>query len=171
MGRRNVIDEILDPGHEANRSQALPKEYVFLVHGHSDRIRDQIDLYMTKELGVEVVVMRADPNSGHTLTEKFELAATRCSFAVVIITPDDEFTMQDGNRVRRPRQNVILELGYFWGKFGRKKKIAIILDHVQNLEYPSDIDGVGWIPITSDLAETKSQLRRELQAAGIRIRS
>jgi hypothetical protein len=35
------------------------------------------------------------------------------------------------------------------------------------MELPSDIQGIGWIPITPDLAETKLLLRRELVASGL----
>jgi predicted nucleotide-binding protein len=141
---------------------------VFLVHGTNHQIRDKIDLYLTKDLGLDTIVMEAGPNRGRTLPEKFEEIAAKASFAIFIMTADDR--LQDRNTGQpedRPRQNVILEAGYFWGALGRRGHIAFLVESTPSLKLPSDIQGLGWIPITEDLAEAKLQLRKELEAAEI----
>lgn len=61
----------------------------------------------------------------------------------------------------RARQNVILELGLFIGRMGRKQVCVLAAPDV---EQPSDILGVVTISTADDW---KSALRKELQAVGI----
>jgi len=138
---------------------------VFLVHGRNTTVRDRVDLYLTKELGLHVKVMAAEAHGGRTLPEKFEDVAQACSFAVFLMTGDDILRTADGAEIRRARQDVVLEIGYFWGALGRRQHVAFLVD--QDLDLPSDIHGVAWIPITPDLAETKLRLRKELEDAGL----
>ena len=155
------------PGSIENKpTTATGRGTVFLVHGQNTSVRDAIDLYLTKELGLRVKIMAAEAHGGRTLPEKFEEIAQECSFAVFLMTGDDHlFTDKRGIHIIRARQNVVLEIGYFWGAIGRRKHVAFLVD--QGLDLPSDIQGVGWIPITVDLSETKLRLRKELEDAGL----
>jgi predicted nucleotide-binding protein len=149
----------------AQRSAAAGRE-VFIVHGRNHTIRDKVDLYLTKDLGLTTVVMQAGAMRGLTLPEKFEQAAKRAAFAVFLLTADDTMSI-DGRVFRRARQNVVLEIGYFWGLLGRQGNVAFLVEDHPDMELPSDIVGIGLIPITSDLGETKLRLRQELEVAGI----
>jgi predicted nucleotide-binding protein len=145
-----------------------PPTKVFLVHGRNLSIRDSIDLFLSKELRLTTVVMEAGAHEGRTLPEKFESLAAQCSFAIFIITLDDSLTDNTtGKKIKRARQNVILEVGYFWGRLGRQRKVAFLVQEDMEKDLPSDIDGIGWIPITKDLALTKQKLTQELRAVGI----
>ena len=144
---------------------------VFIVHGRDHVIRDKIDLFLTKDCGLSTVVMEAGANTGRTLPEKFEEMASSCSFAVFVLSADDELVERGtGVQRRRARQNVILEVGFFWGLLGRKGNCAFLIENHPEMELPNDIQGIAWIPITADLAQTKSQLAKELQAAGISLK-
>ena len=140
---------------------------IFLVHGQNHAIRDQLDLFLTKDLGLTVRVMAAGPHKGRTLPEKFEEVAATCAFAVFVLTADDVLRTADGRSVRQARQNVILEIGYFWGTLGRRGRVAFLVENHSEMELPSDVQGIGWISITGDLGETKLRLRQELAAAGV----
>ena len=153
------------PSVQGKPTTAAGNGTVFLVHGRNTTVRDRVDLYLTKELGLHVKVMAAEAHGGRTLPEKFEEIAQECSFAVFLMTADDQLRTSDGSELRRARQNVVLEVGYFWGALGRRKHVAFLVD--QDLDLPSDIHGVGWIPITGDLAETMLRLRKELEDAGL----
>lgn len=63
----------------------------------------------------------------------------------------------------RARQNVIFELGFFMGRFGRKR-VATLIE--ENVEMPSDLNGLGYISFSSDW---KKQLLKELDVAGMPI--
>lgn len=158
------------PVGEQGITEGLGKgTYVFLVHGRDLTTRDRIHLYLSNDLGLEVKVMAGEAHGGRTLPEKFEEIAGQCSFAVFLLTADDECRLSDGTVSRRARQNVILEIGYFWGSLGRRKKVAFLVD--PELDPPSDIQGVGWIPLTLDLGETRLRLRTELEAAGLLLQA
>lgn len=141
---------------------------VFIVHGRNHTVRDKIDLFLTKDLGLKTVVMEAGPFGGRTLPEKFEDLARSCAFAIFILSADDSLVDKTtGTEIRRARQNVILEIGFFWGAFGRRGRVAFLVENDPRMELPSDIQGMGWIPITADLAETKMRLDAELRTAGV----
>jgi predicted nucleotide-binding protein len=141
---------------------------VFIVHGHNLAVRDQIDLFLSRDLGLRTAVMQAGAHGGRTLPEKFEEIAASCDFAVFLLTADDHLQhLGTGARVKRARQNVILEVGYFWGALGRRHKVAFVVEADAAMELPSDIQGLGWIPLTADLGETKLRLQAELRSAGL----
>ena len=62
----------------------------------------------------------------------------------------------------RSRQNVIFELGYFYGKLQRKSG-KIILIHKGELEIPSDILGVAFIHTNDDIRSISEEIRNELK--------
>lgn len=148
-------------GDEPMRQQSK----IFIVHGSNHVIRNEIRIFLI-DLGLQTVVMDATASGGRTLPEKFEDIARECQFAVFILSADDDLTDHSNNeRIKRARQNVILEVGYFWGALGRRGNVAFLVDSA--IEIPSDIQGIGYIPITADLGETKLKLRQELEAAGL----
>lgn len=149
-------------------AQPVKDGSIFIVHGRNHEVRDKIDLYLSKELKLRTEIMEAGSHQGRTLSEKFEEMAERVSFAIFILSADDLLTDAVTKRsIRRARQNVILEVGYFWGLLGRRGRVAFLVDTHPEMELPTDIQGLGWIPITDDLAQTKLQLSRELMAARI----
>jgi hypothetical protein len=82
---------------------------------------------MLQRLGLHPVVLHEKPNSGRTIIEKFA-GYSAVGFAVVLLSPDDvgrESKKQSDELCPRPRQNVILELGFFLGKLGRDHVVAL----------------------------------------------
>ena len=59
----------------------------------------------------------------------------------------------------RARQNVIIELGFFIGKCGRDKVCSLVVD---NLEAPSDCDGVVYVEFDK-FESWKTHFFRELK--------
>ena len=107
------------------------------------------------------MILHQEANQARTIIEKIDIHGD-VSFAVVLLTPDDEGCNKEGSLLPRARQNVILELGYFIGRLGRDKVCALKKGEV---EIPSDYLGVvretmdgngGW----------RQNLARELGAAG-----
>jgi hypothetical protein len=76
-------------------------------------------------------------STGATIVEKLE-AYANVAFAVVLLTPDDVGGIVGGPQNARARQNVVLELGYFLGRLGRKRTCALV---VEGIEIPSDFSG------------------------------
>lgn len=105
-----------EPAARLTATHAAAPEHgaVFIVHGRNHAVRDKIDLFLTKDLGLKTVVMEAGPFAGRTLPEKFEELARSCSFAIFILSADDSLIDKaTGTEIRRARQNVILEIGFF----------------------------------------------------------
>ena len=138
---------------------------VFVVHGRDGGTRDTVARFL-ENLGLQVTILQERPNEGRTIIEKFE-DYSEVGFAVVLCTPDDVGALASGkqNWRYRARQNVILELGFFWGRLGRAKVCALIEG---DIEMPSDYYGVGYISLDESDA-WKWQLLRELKVAGLRV--
>ncbi|MDZ4800142.1 MAG: nucleotide-binding protein [Bryobacteraceae bacterium] len=136
---------------------------VFIVHGHDEGVREAVARFLT-QIEFEPVILHEQANQGRTIIEKVE-AHGDVPFAVVILTPDDEGRAQDGDLRPRARQNVLLELGFFLGRLGRRNVCALKRGE---LEIPSDFDGVVYEQFDAN-GGWKQALGRELQAAGFEI--
>lgn len=139
---------------------------VFLVHGHDEGTKHNVARFLEK-LGVEPVILQEQINKGMTIIEKFQEFAKRAGFAIILMTPDDVGypINKEENKKHRPRQNVILELGYFTALLGRDKTMVLVKG---DIELPSDVIGVTYERI--DEGEGwKMRLARELREAGFKV--
>ncbi len=135
---------------------------IFVVHGHDETALYQLKEYIQSTLGLpRPVVLREQPSLGRTIIEKFEAAADETDLVFVLLTPDDEATAASGNNMRRARQNVIFELGYFFAKLQRHSGRVLLL-HKGPLEIPSDISGLIYVDISNGIESAGEVLRREL---------
>ncbi len=138
-------------------------ETVFLVHGHDHGARHEVARVIQQLTGAEPVILDEQASRGRTLVEKFEQHATAARFAVVLLTADDIGGPRDGMRQQpRARQNVVFELGYFFGTLGRDHVVVLI---TAGVEKPSDVDGLGYIRYPD--GDWKVELAREMTAAGL----
>ena len=150
--------------HETDTGRA--EGPIFVVHGHSDVLRHEVVRVLERATGREVVVLHEQPNQGQTILEKFESHAASSAYAVVLLTGDDHGAAKSDDAQRpRGRQNVVFELGFFFGKLGRRR-VAVLLE--PNVEKPSDIDGLVYISV-DPAGAWKYALARDLDAAGISV--
>jgi predicted nucleotide-binding protein len=141
---------------------------IFLVHGRDDARKYELMHLLERTAQPEVMVLHEHANRGETIIEQFERHAQVASFAIVLLTADDEGRLrgaEDQPLRPRGRQNVILELGVFIGLLGRKR-VAILRD--TEIEDPSDLSGLVYIPLDSGGA-WHNKLLHELDAAGIQV--
>lgn len=126
---------------------------VFLVHGHDHAFRDEVERHLLT-LGVQPVVLSKVKGGSKSLLDKFETLATQASFAVVLVSPDDlgasrlqyESQKSGGHHTLkyRARENVILELGFFYGRLGWDHVFVVrksAQDPWPDFEIPSDLAG------------------------------
>jgi predicted nucleotide-binding protein len=139
---------------------------VFIVYGHDVEAREQLELLL-RRMKLEPVILQNLPIGGQTIIEKLETNLD-VRYACVLLTPDDEGHPTDQPKEKKPRarQNVVLELGMFLVRLGRKR-VAIL--HKSNLELPSDINGLIYIKFNKRVDEVKERLGAELQEAGFPI--
>ena len=137
---------------------------VFVVHGQNAKAKSAVVSFLSS-LGLVAIVLHEQANMGRHLLTKFIDEAELATFAVVLLTDDDEGGQKGGPYAARARQNVILELGYFLSHLGQAKVCAL---KTPGVETPSDFDGIVYIAM--DAGENwQSELRRELVAARMPI--
>ena len=175
---RRLVHDLIDQAIEMFETGNVPapepegkkmsqsRSTVFLVHGRDELAKQTVARYL-ESLGLRVIILHEQPSAGRTLIEKVEHYGA-ADFAVVLLTPDDEGGLA-GPNVRKPRarQNVILELGYFLGRLGRKH-VAALAD--PEVEKPSDYDGVVYIPWSPSGGVWPSMLLSELREAGLSVK-
>lgn len=84
-------------------------------------------------------------------------------------TKECPYPKNDESKKRhRARQNVVLELGMLLSRIGREK-VAILLSQSEDMEKPSDIDGLIYIPFKDNIEETKLSLAKEMQSNGYEL--
>ena len=86
---------------------------------------------------------------------------------LILLTPDDLVVKEDTEKQLHARQNVIFELGYFVGKFGRKSGRVLLL-YGGDLEIPSDLLGIIYIDVSKGITSAGEKLRRDLANAQVR---
>ncbi|WP_299720547.1 nucleotide-binding protein [Tardiphaga sp.] len=115
-------------------------------------------------MGLDPIILHLRPNGGRHLLTKFREESEGASFAVVLMTPDDEGGIAGaGANKLRARQNVVFELGFFIGKLGPANVAALLKADV---EKPSDFDGIAYISFDA-AGQWKTLLARELHHAKI----
>jgi predicted nucleotide-binding protein len=167
---RALEDEIADQEQLALPASAppeapekgTPSRKVFVVHGRDNDAKNEVARFLGR-LGLEEIILHERANRGRHLLTKFQEESEGASFAVVLITPDDEGALVGEPHRKRARQNVVFELGFFIGKMGPANVAALVKGDV---ERPSDFDGIGYINLDA-AGGWKGLLARELKAAGV----
>ena len=148
-------------------SQTTTPRRVFIVYGHDLQAREQLELLL-RRLRLEPIVLQNIPGGGDTIIEKLEVL-TAADYACVLVTPDDEGRARSDTSDLRPRarQNVVLELGMVLSRLGRSR-VAVLVKG-DEIERPSDIDGLLYIPFSNHIDEAKNLLAANLKEAGFSI--
>lgn len=129
---KNLEESKIPPPPPPAPTVAGPK--IFIGHGRSPLWRDLKD-HLTDKQGYSVTAYEVGARAGHTIRDILDEMLTAGSFALLVMTGEDETISGD----LRPRQNVVHELGLFQGKLGFSRAIAVVENGV---ELFSNIDGV-----------------------------
>ena len=157
---------------------------VFIVHGRDHEPMKELKT-IVYEFGLYPIVLHEKASGGLTLAEKLERYSKDVGYAFVILTPDDVGALRSKfvdvhpkvlpkrsiKSIRdikpRARQNVIFEMGYFWGLLKRQKVCCLLKGDV---EKPSDIEGILYIPFKDSVEEVRLEIFKELTEAGYEIK-
>jgi predicted nucleotide-binding protein len=140
---------------------------VFIVHGHNDTLKYEI-AHSLQKAGLDVTILHEEANKGRTILEKFSEHAAEVGFAIVLLTADDEGRTKDSllaGLQARARQNVVFELGFFFGRLGRGRVCAVLESGV---EIPSDLHGLVYVKHDST-GRWKTDVAKEIHATGINV--
>lgn len=144
----------------------VPGNAVFVVHGSNSGRREEVARFLAQVLGdrTPVIVLHEQPSRGRTLIEKFEASAAEAQYAVVLLTADDEARARGTDTWEaRARQNVVFELGFFFGKLGRQR-VAVLYE--SGVQRPSDIEGLVYIAL-DEAGAWKLELTKEMKAVDL----
>lgn len=143
-------------GSSQGRDRQTNEKRVFIVYGHDTGARNGLELIL-RRVQLNPIILENIPGVGDTLIEKLE-SLTEADFACVLLTPDDvgASTSASDNLRPRARQNVVLELGMVLSRLGRHR-VAILVKG-DDLEKPSDIDGLVYISYESEVGEVATAL-------------
>lgn len=139
---------------------------VFIVHGHDDAKKHEVARFLSDLTKRKPIILHEQANNGKTLIEKFEQYAASAGYAVVIATADDTGGPVGASDLKpRARQNVVFELGFFFGALGRDK-VALLYE--EGVEKPSDVDGLVYLPL-DQAGAWKMSLARDIEGAGVGV--
>lgn len=169
---KKLLELPVEGASEVRSEQTAAKttRNVFVVYGHDGTARTQVEA-MLRRWQLEPIILDQIPSEGQTLIEKLEKYSDQdVCFAVVLATPDDFGYRKDheDEKKYRARQNVILELGLLLGKLGRAK-VGIFIKNQEQMERPSDIQGLIYLPFVNDVEEAKLTLAKEMGKQGIKV--
>ena len=91
--------------------------------------------YIESDVQLKTAELAQQPNMGRTVIEKLLDTADDCDSAVIVMTGDDV----DDQGEARVRENVMHEIGFFQGRYGRDR---VILLHEDNVNIPTNLSGV-----------------------------
>jgi predicted nucleotide-binding protein len=115
---------------------------ILVVHGHDHESRDAL-VRLLVALGLpQPIVMAAEPELGRALPQKFQDLAEKVDAAIALVTEDDLGRLRGEADVMlrgRARQNVWVEVGWFWGKLGLARTMLL---GRRGVEMPSDLSGL-----------------------------
>jgi predicted nucleotide-binding protein len=130
-------DAVLNAALEIAWIQGAPK--LMVIHGRSTH-RDVLKEYLKSRVG-RVIVLADELDNTELITAKFERLAATVDGAVALLTPDDtgSLALDPASAAPRARENVWIEVGWFWGRRGRSKLLLLKQGEVT---IPSDLRGV-----------------------------
>jgi predicted nucleotide-binding protein len=165
-------EQSAQPGSETNA--------VFIVHGHDYAFLDEVMAFLATT-GVEAVVLTRLGRDDQSLFQRFFRYGQKARFALALISADDMGVScaqygADGVGERalqfRARQNVILELGFFFGRLGWQNVFVLQKPPPKvypNFERPSDLDGVVF-NVMDGSGSWKGELVERLRKAGFTLK-
>lgn len=133
-----------------------PKPRVFIGHGRN-QLWARLQVFLQNDLKLKTVTFESESRAGKSITEILEEMLRKSSFAILILTADDETALGG----KRARQNVVHEAGLFQGKLGFTKAILLVQ---KGLEEFSNVAGLQHIPFSGDrIDQTFDEVRRVLK--------
>jgi hypothetical protein len=135
-----------------------PKPVVFIGHGRSQEWRDLKD-HLHDQHGYDVQAYETGARAGHTIRDILQDMVRSSSFAVLVMTGEDETS--EGRM--RARQNVVHETGLFQGALGSSRAVVLVEEDVEDY---SNLQGIHQIrysagKIKETYGEVLATLRRE----------
>jgi predicted nucleotide-binding protein len=136
---------------------------VFIAHGHNIGALRELEKMLQKEFNINPIILIDELDRGNTIIENIEQYGSKCCFSFIIISHDD-WVINDKKKSFQARPNVLFELGWFCGRYGRSK--VRILKQKDTL-IPSDLNGLITFDFNENINELFLKIKTDLITAGI----
>jgi predicted nucleotide-binding protein len=161
---RDIVLETLSTLGAPNEPERPIEPMAFIVHGWDAELKLETKNYLQNTLGLNCIILHEQDGRGGTLIDKFEHYARPCDTAFVLLSADDDaarvgFDSPDAQR--RPRPNVLFEMGYFFARLGRERVVILRKGEV---EIHSDILGIEYIDVSNGVDAAGELVRRRLKS-------
>jgi predicted nucleotide-binding protein len=114
-----------------------PPPTIFIGHGRSAQWRDLKD-HLHEQHGYPITAYEIGARAGHTIRDILGDMLVKSSFALLVMTGEDETAVGD----LRARQNVVHEVGLFQGRLGFSRAIVLVEDGVEIFSNLQGIDQI-----------------------------
>lgn len=162
------LESVINDNNNSTTKSNFNTKNIFIVHGQNEEMKLSVTRTVEK-LKLNPIILHEQPNKGRTIIEKFT-DNSEVAFAIVLLSADDiayNKKEQPESYRFRARQNVIFELGYFIGKIGRERVLALY-EIENNIEIPTDYSGVIFVPFDK-AGKWQFDLVKELKILGISV--
>ncbi len=148
-------DFVLKAALETAWIEGAPK--LMIIHGRSTD-RDVLKEYLLKHVG-RVIVLTDEFANTDPIPLKFERFASSVDGAIALLTPDDLGGLAGDPAAAAPRarENVWVEVGWFWGRRNRSKLLLLKKGAVT---IPSDLGNVESYEYTSSPEEREHEIQK-----------
>jgi hypothetical protein len=137
---------------------------IFVIHGKNKTPLEQLKKILAEPFNIPFKVAIDEPHVGRPISQKVKETMENCTSAIVIFTADEEYTNAKGEKVFRPSDNAVYELGA--ASILYDKKIVILKEDCVTLE--SDFSDLGHITFEKDRLDAKAtDLMKELLGFGL----
>jgi hypothetical protein len=136
---------------------------IFIVHGKDVTPVEQLKKILL-EFKIPFKVAVDEPHVGRPISQKVSELMKSCTSAIVIFTADEEYADAKGNKLYRPSDNAVYELGAASILYGDK----IVILKEEGVSLASDFSDLGHITFKKDELDAKSmELIKELIGFGL----
>lgn len=145
---------------EEIEASETPEPVIFIGHGKSMQWRDLKD-HLADKHGYKIVAYETGARSGHTIRDILDDMMNQSSFAILVMTGEDE--LKDGTFIARP--NVIHETGLFQGRLGFSKAIVLLEEHSEEFSNLSGIQQIRYSKgnIKETFGDVLATIKREFK--------
>ena len=146
---RDIIEAVFNVFEDAAPHAGLldpspSRPIIFIGHGRSDQWR-QLKDHLHEQHGYDVEAYEVGARAGHTMRDVLEDVFTKSSFALLVLTGEDE----DAEGNLHARENVIHETGLFQGRLGWPRAIVVLENGAVEFSNIHGIQQLRFDPTTS----------------------
>jgi len=155
--------EIVDLPQQRQELSPIGPKPIFVGHGKKKGPLEKLEKLLAGfQIPFKVAV--GEPNLGRPIPIKVKEIMDECGSAILIFTQDELFLDEDGNKVWRPSENVVHELGAASYAYGDR----IVIFKEAGLKLASNFQSIGYIEFDENGIEAKTmELLQELIGFGL----